>query len=668
MKQTKLLLLMMAFLLPLAHLYAAETESNNTRATANTLAFGGSNTGAINVSGDEDWWAVTTNADGKLNVTITISNALNMYCQIYDFNGIALLESQYTSSTKVISEDGLAAGTYYLKVFAYTTGHLPAYTISNTLTEPAQANDSEPNNSKADAKTLLLNNSTTGHTNYYYNLQRDSSDWYKVTTNADGQLTLSLTPANGENVWIYLYDNNGTTLLNSGYSTGAFNVTTDGLAAGIYYVRVNCYYNYKFAPYTLSNTLSLYTNANDAEPNSKAYQAKTMPANGTVTGHVGFYYNNQRDSADWHKINYTGSGALTITANFEPTKAYGYKYCYLQIWKDTLAAPIYSSYTAGPSLTANLTSLSQGYYWVRVISYYNYTFESYSLTNTFTQDNIAKIKISTYDTASVCASTNKITFKGSGSNAPYTVQLYRYGVAYGSPVVTTKNVTFKNLPIGSYHAQAFGDGATGTAFGTSKTTNIVPIPTGANTTGIISIKATANWSLVSCAKYYSVQYRVHGTAIWTKKKTNGNVASYEMINLTPATQYEWEVAAVDSANGILATGLFTDSLAFTTAASFAVNNQSSSESITAAKSNHILVMPNPAVSQFVMQANIQAEGNVSLTLVDMNGKQQLNNTINAVQLKNYRVNVSNLAAGMYLLQVKDRNNKIIATEKVIVKR
>ncbi|MEO8116344.1 MAG: T9SS type A sorting domain-containing protein, partial [Bacteroidota bacterium] len=199
------------FLLLLAMIFCAqqswatpESEPNNTKATANTLNVNGSNSGAINVSGDEDWFAITTTQDGKLDVTITISNSLNLRCYIYDNDGTTVLSSGFSSTSTTVSKDGLAAGTYFIKLIAYSIGQLPVYTVSNTLTEPAQTNDAEPNNSKAQAKVLPLNNSKSGHVGYYYNLVRDTADWYKITTNADGLLRLTLNPANGNTSYVYL--------------------------------------------------------------------------------------------------------------------------------------------------------------------------------------------------------------------------------------------------------------------------------------------------------------------------------------------------------------------------------------------------------------------------------------------------------------------------------
>jgi hypothetical protein len=50
---------------------AGETEPNGTPAQANELQLNGSNSGILNPVNEQDWWKVTTNANGKLNITIT---------------------------------------------------------------------------------------------------------------------------------------------------------------------------------------------------------------------------------------------------------------------------------------------------------------------------------------------------------------------------------------------------------------------------------------------------------------------------------------------------------------------------------------------------------------------------------------------------------------------
>lgn len=918
MKKTLLLFTLFTCTLAWNTAKAGETEPNDDRATANTLALNGSNTGAIGTSTDVDWWKVTTTGDGKLDVIIDISNSEYMWCTIYDNDGSIVVASDYTNGTKTISANGLAAGTYYMKLYPYYSGHMPAYTISNVLTVPAEANDAEPNNSRATAKNLPLNSSKTGHVNYYYNNNRDSFDWYKITTTADGRIRLTVTSGNGQNVWAELYDNNGATQLAAAYTTGTavlvnkdglaagtyyvrirtffnnefvpytlsdslfspaipndtepdstivqainlpvnssanghvnyyynnhqdsvdwYKITTyvdgrlrltmtsgngqnvwaelfdnngttqiagsyttataivvnaDGLAAGTYYVRVRTYYNSEFAPYTLSDSLFSPTEPNDTEPNNSAVTALTLPLNGSVTGHLNYYYNNIKDSFDWYKIvttadgrlqlnvtsgngqnvwgelwdstatniiaanyttgsgfvvdvdgltagtyyvrtrtyynsefapytlsstftgyanandaepndyftqatsiqsnstitghvsfsnynhrdgidifklNYTGDGNLTLQFNQENRIRYGSASpTWIQVYKDTAASPIYSNYFYSASNPINLTNLKKnGYYYIKVFTYYNNNFQefgSYSITNSYVQVEPI-VKVASYDTISTCGNHNSIKFKISKSGSS-TVQLYRFGLSYGSAVVTDKTATFKNLPTGTYYATAIADGVNGNIVGTSKSIVMMVAPTNPSTTNISVTGATLNWTLVSCAKYYAVQYRVHGTTTWTKRKTNGNVASYALTGLVASTTYDWEVASVDSANNQTATSDYTDSTVFSTPASFIAGlNNSSDLSKTNSENNNaqVLLYPNPATTKFRVQWNTNE--NVSIALKDMNGKTVWQSS-NANSLKpGMDVDVSKYPNGIYYLQITDTKNNT-TTRKVVISR
>ena len=62
--------------------------------------------------------------------------------------------------------------------------------LSDSLFAPPLANDVEPNGTTATAVSLPQNGSNTGHVGNYYNNQRDTADWYKVTTTADGLYVL----------------------------------------------------------------------------------------------------------------------------------------------------------------------------------------------------------------------------------------------------------------------------------------------------------------------------------------------------------------------------------------------------------------------------------------------------------------------------------------------
>ena len=661
---------------------ANDLEPNDTKAQALTLGLNSSTTGHINyyynnARDGSDWYKVTTTADGRLRLRVTPANGQYIRCWLYDNDGATQLNYFEPSSTADLNTDGLAAGTYYILLQTYySSGYIP-YILEDSLFSPTEANDVEPNGTLAQATAFNLNSTKTGHINYYYNLLRDDDDWYKITTTLDGMIGLTMTSGNGQYVQVWLYDNDGATQLNYMAPYGTSTINTDGLAAGTYYVRIHTYYGNGFIPYTLSNTFTPYTYTNDgaAEPNDAAYQAKTIPANGSVTGHVNFYQNGgTRNTADWWKINYTGSGGLTINLYDEAWKFNGNTH-YKQIWiyKDTAASAIYYGAPYG-DLTINLTSLTQGYYWIKVTSYYGGEHISYSLANTFTQVTKASIKPVGADTAATCSNTNTLAFKCTKSQAPYTVQLYRYNVAYGSPRTITNNATFTytGLPNGAYYATAYGDGATGTAFGKSPVQNLMPPVTGTlSTTNITQTSAKTNWTTITCAKFYVVQYHKAGDSAWLVKTSNGNVGSATLTGLTANTTYRWRVQAADSVGNISATSKPTDSVAFTTATLFVAGNESGSDlSANTKQTGVVTVYPNPASSQVKLSLGSTLSNTaVNAAIKDMNGNivWTMQNTVGA-SLNAKTIDVSKWPAGMYMLVISATNNQLIANQKVIISR
>ncbi len=684
---------------------ANDQEPNGSKAIAKVLPLNGSKTGHVgfyynNQRDTSDWYKVTTNADGLLRLTFTNAhsniygtNLLDVIVTLYDNDGITQLGSLEpyggaSPATGSLLTDGLAAGTYYIKVQPYSNTEFADYTFADSLFTSSIANDAEPNGSKALAKVLPLNSSKTGHVGFYYNNQRDTSDWYKVTTNADGLLRLTFTNAHSNiygtnllDVIVTLYDNDGITQLGSfepynGTNPVTGSLLTDRFAAGTYYVKVQPYSITEFADYILADSLFTY-NANDNEPDDFAYQASTIPANGTATGHISFYYNGgvKTDYSDWFKVNYTGSGNLQFAFDLLPhLLGGGIGDVYFQVYKDTSASPIFNQEYYGGGAThnvINLTSLTQGYYYIHIIPYNSNPsyFTAYSITPTFTQVNKAKIQITSYDTAGSCTN-NTISYKLTKSHSPYSVQLFRFGTPYANGTAKNSTITFDSLPDGVYYATVYGDGATGTAKGKSDTITLMPAPAAPKTTAIQSTQAKLNWTLVSCADYDTILFRVHGAKNWRGKVTKGNVASYILRGLVPSTSYDWQVAAIDSENNISAISAYTDSVTFTTTDTGLIANANNNENNLSAKgnaNNFLLVSPNPARSYFIIHYNSNAQQKANATLYDVNGKAVwVSGSINANTLNGKQVMVGQFAKGIFYLKIIDENGQLVTTAKVII--
>nr|MBP8794100.1 hypothetical protein [Lutibacter sp.] len=108
------------------------------------------------------------------------------------------LSGNYSSGTTTFSQDGLAAGTYYFRLRTYYIYEWAPYKFIVKLIQPAQTIDAEPNGNTAQAITIGLNDSVTGHIGYYYNLTRDEIDWWSVTTTGNGKLSITMASANAQ--------------------------------------------------------------------------------------------------------------------------------------------------------------------------------------------------------------------------------------------------------------------------------------------------------------------------------------------------------------------------------------------------------------------------------------------------------------------------------------
>src|SRR5665213_1428541 len=148
-------------------------------------------------------------------------------------------------------------------------------------------------NVNAQGGALSLNSSVNG------NLIAGTVDVWDVTTNADGLLRLTFTTVSPADLDVTLYDNNGTTAISGpkeSLNNSTVTVTTDGLSPGMYHVKISPHHPTDFGSYTLSDSLFTPTLANDVEPNGTAATASVLPLAGSKTGHLGYYYNNLRDT------------------------------------------------------------------------------------------------------------------------------------------------------------------------------------------------------------------------------------------------------------------------------------------------------------------------------------------------------------------------------------
>ena len=144
----------------------------------------------------------------------------------------------------------------------------------------SKAEETEPNNTKAQASIMHLNGADTGTFN-----NASDVDWWLLNTNNDGDLLIDFGMASCSDVdhscdgFSYtVYDEDGTTVEVSGTPTHPSTVIK-GLIAGRYYIQVrNIHSNEINSRYILYSTLT--ASQNDAEPNNDFTHAIVLPLNG----------------------------------------------------------------------------------------------------------------------------------------------------------------------------------------------------------------------------------------------------------------------------------------------------------------------------------------------------------------------------------------------------
>lgn len=171
-------------------------------------------------------------------------------------------------------------------------------------------------------------------------------------------------------------------------------------------------------------------------------------------------------------------------------------------------------------------------------------------------------------------------------------------------------------------------------------------PTGLNVTNITTSSAVLNW-VASPGNFYAVDYKTAAGA-WNNAATGISSGSVALINLIPATLYDWRVSANCSATPI--------------------NNYTTAQFTTKAHNNQIAdlkngyglkISPNPVNGHAVIDYILPGNGNVTIEVFNPQG-QRLQTLLNRSQINGqYQLAVinqfDNLGKGVYFLLLTQNN-------------
>ena len=327
-------LIMLVVMNPMGY---AETEPNDTLATANAIDVNSGDSGSLTTVlpvDIYDIYQVVTPSDGLFQVGVVPVAELRVEVTLIDSDGVAVLGvkdggGKGTSAGVIYSN--LMGGTYSVVVKAVEG--LGDYGIQVNFA-PIEEIDDEPNGSPANAIQMRPNTEAEGHLGFHGNLITDQNDFYVIRTDSDGALELTVFPDGGLRVGMQLRDTNGNKILiakNDNAKGGSEKIVYTNLAAGMYFVSL--YRAEGHGSYTLTNIFEATQEPQDLEPNNHPQESVDLVMDeldglysGYAKGRLGYFGGSFSDQRDFYKISTAVYGKLKIelVAADEHNVALGY--------------------------------------------------------------------------------------------------------------------------------------------------------------------------------------------------------------------------------------------------------------------------------------------------------------------------------------------------------
>ncbi len=215
---------------------------------------------------------------------------------------------------------------------------------------------------------------------------------------------------------------------------------------------------------------------------------------------------------------------------------------------------------------------------------------------------------------------------------------YRLGSS-GTWINQTTSQTSINLnaliPASSYEFQVQSQCSATTQSSYSSLSNfstanpVCVVPAGLTTSAITATSASINWSTVTYASSYLLQYRVKGTSIWTSVSVTGTSTS--LNNLLPSSTYEIAVKSVCSV---------TSSSAFSANSEFITNSNCAapaSNNATVNSSTGATINWAASTNALSYKVEYKLSSASTWTSVSASGLSQTINTLSPASVYNYRI-------------------------------
>jgi len=177
----------------------------------------------------------------------------------------------------------------------------------------------------------------------------------------------------------------------------------------------------------------------------------------------------------------------------------------------------------------------------------------------------------------------------------------------------------------------------------------------------VAIKPQLKWSQIKGSTSYEVQYDKNmdfSSAETTFQPAKDDESPYfnVLYKLDPNQLYYWRIRACSAID----TSAYSEVWSFTTLPAVGINDEYF-------RNAEVSLFPNPAKTDLRVQLNLNESTRIELSIMDLVGQTLVTkNLTTSVGLNNYRIDLSNLANGIYMVKMKKDNNSF--TSKLIINK
>jgi len=283
-----------------------ENEPNNEFSKAVEVALGEEVKGFFFPKYDYDWFKVNISTPGVLNISVTeVPTYCDAHINLYDENKNWLASKSSSVGTPVSLLRDVTPGWYYIEIDDYWDRSEEPYTMVVTL-KPVD-DENEPNDEFSKAVEIGLDEEVKGFFFPYHDC-----DWFKVNVTTAGILKIEVSevPTYCE-AHINLYDADANWLAGITSGEGSPVTLTYDALPGIYYFKIDDYWDRSEEPYKFKVTLE---EAPDAyEPNNDFAHATPI-----TDAKLNAYIFKSGDN-DWFKAYVSSTGTISAEITNVPS-------------------------------------------------------------------------------------------------------------------------------------------------------------------------------------------------------------------------------------------------------------------------------------------------------------------------------------------------------------